>query len=166
MTAPVNVFFAAFLAIAVFIAGCAAPAKTGLANQPEASPWHGRLAVRIDSEPPQSFAAGFELTGSPVTGELTLLTPLGSTAAVLSWTAQTVVMRANGEVRYFESLDELIRQAVGTAIPVTALFEWLNGNNAQVSDWKADLSQYAQGRITARRMPPAPAAELRLVLEK
>jgi outer membrane lipoprotein LolB len=128
--------------------------------------WHGRLAVRVESEQPQSFAAEFELTGNAQAGALTLYTPVGSTAAALSWSAQTAVMRTQGEVRSFESLDALIKQAVGTEIPVAALFAWLAGDNMIAAGWSADLSQHANGRITARRAQPVPLAELRLVLEK
>jgi outer membrane lipoprotein LolB len=106
------------------------------------------------------------LTGNSQVGELTLYTPLGSTAAALSWSTHTAVMRTHGDVRYFESLDALIKQAVGTDIPVVALFAWLAGDNMNVAGWSADLSQHAKGRITARRTNPAPGAELRLVLEK
>lgn len=160
--------FAALLVSACFIAGCAAPARTGDASQSEL--WRGRLAVRVESEAPQtqpqSFAAEFELSGTARDGALTLYTPLGNTAAALSWSAQTATMRSQGEVRHFESLDALIKQAVGTEIPVLALFAWLAGDNMTVAGWSADLSQHANGRITARRTAPAPSAELRLVLEK
>lgn len=166
MSRQVKAGCAALFAVVFFIAGCTTPPKASLSTHPEAPPWHGRLAVRIESDQPQSFFAEFELTGTPLIGELTLFTPLGNTAAALSWTAQTAIMRANGEVRYFKSLDELIKQAVGTEIPVAALFAWLAGNNLPVSGWSADLSQHAQGRITARRLEPAPPTELRLVLEK
>ncbi len=129
-----------------------------------------RLAVRVEPDPPQSpsqsFSAGFELTGTPLAGELTLYTPLGSTVAALSWSAGTAVMRSNGDVRHFASLDALIKEAVGTEIPVAALFSWLAGESVTVAGWRADLSQHAEGRITARRTEPAPMAELRLVLEK
>lgn len=99
-------------------------------------------------------------------GELILYTPLGSTVAALSWSSGSALMRTNGEVRHFESLDALIKQAVGVEIPVAALFAWLAGDRMAASGWDADLSQHDQGRITARRMAPAPLAELRLVLEK
>ena len=115
---------------------------------------------------PQSFTAEFELTGSSQTGELILYTPLGTTAATLSWTPLTAVMQTNTEIRTFESLDALIKQAIGTDIPVLALFAWLAGDDKKVAGWRADLSQHADGRITARRIEPAPVAELRLVLEK
>jgi outer membrane lipoprotein LolB len=75
-------------------------------------------------------------------------------------------MRTNGDIRSFASLDALIQQAVGAEIPVAALFAWLAGDNMSVAGWSADLSQLANGRVTARRTEPAPVTELRLVLEK
>lgn len=162
----VKIFSAILFFATFFIAGCAVPTRTSISNQPELSLWRGRLAVRVESEQPQSLAAGFELTGNALAGELTLYTPLGNTAASLSWSSQTALIRANGDVRYFDSLDALIKQTVGTEIPVAALFAWLAGDNMVIAGWSADLSQHANGRITARRTQPAPLAELRLVFEK
>ncbi len=126
------------------------------------------MRIASDEAPSQarSFAAAFELTGNTLAGTLTLYTPLGTTAATFSWSGQAAVMRSNGEVRHFESLNALIRQAVGTEMPVDALFAWLVGDNMAVAGWQADLSQHSQGLITARRTQPAPMAELRLVLEQ
>jgi outer membrane lipoprotein LolB len=166
----VRALAAAILFATLFIAGCAVPTRTNTSNQSESASWRGRLAVRIEADQPesqpQSFSAGFELTGTPLTGALALYTPLGSTAAALSWSPQTAIMRTNGDVRYFATLEDLIKQAVGTDIPVAALFAWLAGENMNVKGWRADLSQHAHGRITARRTEPAPVAELRLVLEQ
>ena len=158
----------AVLFAALLLTGCAIPKKDSLSDSSELTLWRGRLAVRIESDQPQplSFSASFELTGSPSDGELTLYTPLGNTAAVLTWNSQTAVMRANGATRHFESLDALIRQAVGTDVPVAALFAWLAGDNMTTKGWSADLTEHANGRITARRTDPAPLAELRLLLEK
>lgn len=163
MTALLRCVCGVFLAALFFMAGCALPAKTNDTDQPS---WRGRLSLRIESDQVQSFAAGFELTGNAQAGELVLSTPLGSTLATLNWTAQTAVMRANGEVRHFESLDALLIQATGTAIPVATLFLWLSGEDAATTGWQADLSQLSQGRLVARRTDPAPAAELRLVFER
>ena len=49
--------------------------------------------------------------------------------------------------------------------PVAALFAWLRGEAMTLTGWSADLSQYASGRITARRLQPAPATELTLLFE-
>ncbi len=155
-----------------FIAGCALPTAATAPYQSEISVWRGRLALRIEADQlqpdsaPSAFSAGFELSGNPRAGELTLYTPLGATAAALSWTPQTAVLRANGSVRYFDSLDELIRQTIGTDLPVATLFAWLAGDKLVLAGWSADLSEHANGRITARRTEPGPVAELRLILEK
>lgn len=156
---------AALLFAIIFIAGCASPARTAGPFDAENPAWHGRLALRIDSEQPQSFSAGFELTGNAQTGALVLTSPLGSTLAALNWTPHTAVMRANGELRRFDSLDALLQQATGAAIPIATLFAWLKGDNASTPGWLADLSQLEAGRLMARRTAPAPTVELRLVLD-
>jgi outer membrane lipoprotein LolB len=152
----------------VLIAGCAQPTKLKNPYGAEPSFWHGRLSLRVLSDPAQAqaFSAEFELTGSPLEGELIFYTPLGSTAATLSWSAQAAVMRANGEVRSFESLDALIKQAIGTELPVSALFSWVTGETREANGWNVDLSDYARGRIKAKRTEPPPVAELSLILEK
>ncbi len=165
-----NVAAGAALCAALLVTGCAVAPATPTAGQVEVSVWRGRLAIRVEADLPktpyQAVAAGFELSGTARTGELMLFTPLGSTAAALSWSPEAAIMRSNGDVRHFESLDALIRSAVGTEIPVAALFAWLRNENITASGWSADLSQYASGRITARRLQPAPVAELTLLLEK
>ena len=157
----------AVLSATLLIAGCAAPR---LSAMPGAASWHGRLAVRVEPRqaqaPAQSFSAGFELIGNAQAGELTLYTPLGTTLAALSWSAQTAVMRNAEGSQNFESLDALIRQALGTEIPVAALFAWLAGDNMSAAGWSADLSRYADGSILARRLQPESETEIRLLFEK
>ena len=75
-------------------------------------------------------------------------------------------MTSNGEVSHFKSLDDLLKQATGTELPVAALFGWLAGQPTLVDGWQADLSDYSNGRIKARRDSPPPVAELSLILEK
>jgi outer membrane lipoprotein LolB len=57
-------------------------------------------------------------------------------------------------------------EATGSAIPVAALFDWLEGRNTAVPGWQADLSELGQGRLRAQRMQPPPAADLRVVLDR
>jgi len=57
-------------------------------------------------------------------------------------------------------------RATGTPIPMPALFDWLRGQNAVIDGWQADLSMLAQGRLTAQRLHPAPAVQLRVVLNR
>lgn len=158
------------LTAAFFIAGCANIERT---NEPNGSPsasWHGRLALHLpvtttEPAPGQSFSAAFELQGTPQQGDLLLLTPLGSTAAAIHWMPGQAVLHARGETRQFNDLDQLIKQLLGTPVPVTALFAWLAGRAQEVEGWQVDLSAQGQGKILARRLFPEPAAELRVVLD-
>ena len=159
----------AVLAAAVLLTACAVPPTAS--DMPSANRWRGRLALTVQTNklaqaPAQSLSAGFELSGSPQTGELTLYTPLGGTAAVLFWSERSATLRSAGESRDFASLEDLIRHALGTELPLAALFAWLAGDNREVAGWQADLSQYAAGRILARRTEAGSEAQIRLILEK
>jgi len=156
---------AAVLLINILVAGCALPPKKIASPLQEASTWRGRLAVRVETAQPQSFSAGFELTGNALAGEMTFFNPLGGTAAVFTWDTQTASMRVNGDVQHHPSLSALISRAIGIEIPVGALFAWLAGELAVADGWNPDLSQHANGRITAKRASPSPPVELRLVLD-
>lgn len=166
------------LAAAVCISGCALPTKTA---EPGAQvgkvaligPYAGRMSLKIDAIDPQAlgpqqgqyFSGSFELTGNAQVGRLTLISPLGSVLAELSWTDSTAQLRSNGELRNFNSLDALVLHATGAVIPVASLFLWLAGVDAPAAGWQADLSRLSNGRLVARRLDPLPAAELRVVLE-
>jgi outer membrane lipoprotein LolB len=151
-----------FLLAAALLAGCATPQRSAL---PTEAAWNGRLSVRVDSTPPQSFAAGFDLRGSPNQGQLQLMSPLGNTLASVVWTPAGAELRQGDQVTRRGSLDELTTEFGGTALPVVALFDWLRGEPTDVSGWQADLSRHGEGRVTARRVNPPPGAELRLVFE-
>ncbi len=146
------------------LAGCAVPPPRP-ATSATVGYWRGRLALRIEAAEPSAFFASFELSGHAGAGELLLSSPLGSTLAQLRWNPQQALLRSNGETRAFDSLAALAEEATGTAIPIAALFAWLQGQPAAADGWQADLSQLAEGRLLARRSVPAPAAELRLILE-
>ena len=59
------------LAVALLAAGCATPppAERNMAQ----GPWSGRLALRLDGTPPQSFTAAFELKGRAELAEFALV---------------------------------------------------------------------------------------------
>ena len=146
------------------LAGCAT-VKQPLSGT-NAKAWTGRLSLKIESEPEQTFAALFDLRGTAETGELTLTSPIGSTLAALHWAPGEAALNDGSRIRRFDSVDELILAATGAAIPIGALFGWLDGRDAQISGWKAELGQLAQGRLQARREAPLPRADLRVVFER
>lgn len=151
---------AAGVLASLLLGACAAPQPPSAAGEES---WSGRLALRLDSTPPQSLSAGFELRGNPQAGELQLNSPLGTSLASVRWSPQGAELRQGDRLERRDSLDELTTDLSGTALPLAALFGWLRGNNAVAEGWTVDLSQQPQGRITARRTHPLPSAELRLL---
>ncbi len=128
--------------------------------------WSGRLALQVEASAAQSFSAGFELKGSARQGQLSLFNPLGGTVARLAWQPGQATLFARGETREFDSLEALVEQATGAPLPLSALFDWLQGDNTPIPGWQADLSHLDDGRLTALRNQPLPTATLRVVLDK
>ena len=167
------------LASAMWISGCAThsnPDENRLQTRMMEStgPFAGRMSLKIDAvnaqalgvQQGQFFSASFELTGNAQAGQLTFISPLGSVLAAMDWTESTAQLRANGELRSFNTLDALVFHATGAAIPVASLFAWLAGVEAEVAGWRVDLSRLSNGRLVARRLEPLPIAELRVILER
>lgn len=155
---------ACFAALA--IAGCAHPTSTRDTSNNTSAFWSGRIGLQIQSEPPQAFFAGFELKGNAQDGELKLTSPIGSTFGVMRWSPVEAVLESGGDVKKFASVDALLEQTTGAAIPANALFDWLNGKNTSLNGWTADLSEQPSGKISARRTNPTPQTDLRVVLER
>jgi outer membrane lipoprotein LolB len=152
--------------LAALLSGCAiAPRQEPLA--PGDVLRTGRLALAVPQRPDQSFSAGFELRGRPARGELMLLNPLGGTIALLRWQPGSAVLQPQGrEAQHFPSLEAMVEQATGAAVPVAALFDWLAGVPTPVPGWVPDLSGLADGRVRAHRVQPPPEADLRVVLDR
>lgn len=150
------------LATSIVLAGCATPPRNAL---PGEAFWSGRLALNVESDPPQSYSASFDLRGSPAAGELLLNSPLGNTLARVLWRPGSAELHQGDRVTQRQSLDELTTEFGGTALPVAALFAWLQGQAREADGWQADLSRQPEGRVNARRRLPLPAAELRLIFE-
>ena len=158
-------FAGAAIAI-LFIASCAHQTSITSTNDIKNGPWAGRISLQIQSEPPQAFFAGFELSGQAGQGELRLTSPIGSTLGVMRWSATDAVLESGRDVKHFASVDALLEQTTGAAVPVAALFDWLGGKSTSLDGWTADLTQQGRGKITARRSSPAPQIELRIVQDQ
>jgi outer membrane lipoprotein LolB len=153
---------AAGLALLAQACALAPPTTPALPDQPV---WTGRLALRIDNDPPERLAAGFELRGRPEAGQLMLEGALGQTLLHLSWSATGAVARTPGGESRHARLDDALGAFTSTPLPVAALFEWLQGRPAPVPGWQTELDRLPEGRLLARRIAPEPQLELRLLLE-
>ena len=153
--------------LAIFsIAGCAHKIYRSDLNDTEKKLWTGRISLQIQSDPPQAFFAGFELKGLAERGELLLTSPIGNVLGVMRWAPGEAVLQSGNELKRFASVDALLEQTTGAAIPIAALFDWLKGENTRLNGWSADLSGLGVGRIVATRTEPAPETRLRIVLDQ
>jgi len=154
--------------------GCATPPRA-----PGEPAWtSGRLAVNIAADAgqaAQSMSAAFELRGDDRSGELRLNSPLGTRVAQARWAPGLAVLDTSEGERRFDTLDELSRQALGEALPLAALPDWIAGrpwpaaphfrrdDGFEQLGWQVVLLRLADGVIEARRpAPPAVIVRLRL----
>ncbi|MBC7611059.1 MAG: outer membrane lipoprotein LolB [Polaromonas sp.] len=159
-------FLSAILFATLFIAACAHKTGAGSISDIKTRIWTGRISLQIQSEPPQAFFTGFELKGQAERGELTLTSPIGNVLGIMRWSPQEAELETGGNTRRFASVDALLEQTTGAAVPITGLFDWLAGKDTSINGWTADLSKRDTGRIDAIRMDPAPQTKLRIVLDQ
>ena len=168
-------FAALPLVAAALLAGCATPVP-----RPGEPAWtSGRLSLRVDATaaaPAQSLSAGFELQGGAQAGELRLNSPLGTRMVSARWSPGLAVLTTAEGERRFAGLDALSQQALGEALPLAALPDWLAGRpwpqaahrstttGFEQLGWSVDLGQRDQGRVEAHRLAP-PAVLLRVRLD-
>lgn len=139
----------------------------------------GRLSVRIADQPERGISAGFELQGSASQGQLLLSGPLGTTLARAVWSPGLAVLASAGSETRFANLDSLTTAALGEAVPLAALFDWLRGRpwpgaaslargdgvpGFEQLGWQIDLARWPEGWVEARRAAP-PAVTVRARLE-
>ena len=164
------------LLAATLLAGCASALPV-----PGEPAWtSGRLSVRVDataSQSSQSMSAGFELRGDGQRGELRLNSPLGTLVAAARWAPGVASLTTpDGEQRYAD-LDSLSRSALGEALPLAALPDWLAGRpwsgashttsaeGFEQLGWQVQLARRAEGWVEARRAAP-PAVLVRVKLDQ
>lgn len=154
--------------LAVALSACTTPPKA-----PDGESLSGRLAVKVDAygdQPARSVSAGFDLSGTPEQGQLSLTSPLGTTVARAQWTpAGATLSTSDGETRY-QNLDTLTRDMLGESLPVAALFDWLRGRPwpgapAELRTapaeagfvqlgWSVQLGRLGEGWVVAQRAAP------------
>lgn len=137
------------------------------------------MNLRVDATADRTasgFAAAFELRGDGTRGDLRLASPLGAQLAAARWSPSQAVLETPGRRDTFASLDALAEQALGEALPLAALPDWLDGRpwpgapSRSLADgfeqlgWQIDLKRVAERWIEARRAEP-PAVTLRVRLD-
>lgn len=151
--------------VVLLITGCTHfPSATG-SSDALVPQWAGRLSVKVYSDPVQTLSAQFTLQGSVEKGSLELTSALGTTIAHIRWSPQEAVLQVATEIQNFDSVNALTRHLTGTELPVLNLFAWLAGTATEIPGWNVDLQSIGAGRLAAHRFAPAPAADLKIVLD-
>jgi len=152
--------------LVVLLAGCATPAPIRSVSQaPSTKQWQGRISVTVQSDPPRNMSAGFSLDGDARQGELNLFSPLGTTLATLQWNPTSTQWLQGSQQRRYDSMAHLTEETTGAALPMDAMFEWLEGRATPSPGWQADLSALNQGSLIAKRITPEPLVVLRIKLD-
>lgn len=128
--------------------------------------WSGRISVRTLSNPPQQFSAAFDLQGNADTGQLTLISPIGTTLAQARWSPARAELTQGSTHQTFSHMDALTTALHGGPLPVAAMFSWLHGQALAADGWSVQLDQLSAGRIQATRATPEPATDIRIILDK
>lgn len=167
---------AALFAGAALLSGCATPRVPVAPGGDELA---GRLSVQVaahQGQPARSVNGAFELRGSAERGELVLASPLGTTLARARWAPGSAQLESSEGNRRYPDLDSLATDALGEALPLAALFDWLRGRawagapHARVEGgfeqlgWRVATERLPEGFVTATRAA-APAVTLRARLE-
>ncbi len=159
-------------------------ALTGCATPPPSSPPGvvriGRLVAQVSEtpgEPARQFSAAFELRGHAQSGELDLLSPLGTVMARARWHDGGVQLATANETYRFRSPADLSRRLLGEPLPLEALFDWLEGrpwdgaphaarpHGFEQAGWEVDVSALPKGLLAVQRDGPRPV-RLRVRLEQ
>jgi len=159
----------AILLTGLMLTGCATPSRpmpTKEFQQIHAAQWQGRISVNVQGDSPSSMSASFLLRGDANNGELDLYAPLGTTVGALQWSPRFVQLNDGSKHQHFSSLAELTEKTTGAALPIEALFGWLDGLDVVAAGWQTDLSNIAQGALSAHRMTPLPEVTLRIKLDR
>lgn len=129
--------------------------------------WQGRLSLRVLQPQPEQFSANFELHGSAETGELSIISPLGTTLAMARWTPHNAQLLQGQKVQDYASMEALTQQLTGAALPLQALLAWLDTDGPPLPGWQLTSESPSTGRrVFAKREAPLPALQLTLLLDQ
>jgi outer membrane lipoprotein LolB len=157
------------LALLVLLTACStAPRHVAVdpTNPDAIGHWEGRLNLRVAKNPPEQFSTSFEMTGRPEQGQLSLLSPLGTTMAMVRWNPQGASLQQGSDVQNFTSMDELTLRLSGAALPLPQLMAWLDRTGPPVQGWQINAQALKSGRrVMAERQQPLPALQLTVLLD-
>lgn len=142
-----------------------APATSAAAEQ---LTLQGQLGIKLQAfqgQEAKGINLGFFFSGNAQSGQLDLMTPMGSQVAQVRWTRSTAWLQTDKGEQLFDSLWDLSEQVLGEPLPLSALMHWAQGHPApdlppptdvtptffEQSGWRIDTQDVSIGRINAQR---------------
>jgi len=130
----------------------------------------GQLSIKIGALQGQSakgLSLGFFFAGNTQTGQLDLMTLMGSQVAKVNWSPDQVWLVNDDGPKRFDSLNELSQTVLGEALPLRAMVHWMQGQpdpslGSQVGaepgmftqeGWVIDTRDMDQKKLYAQRAP-------------
>lgn len=150
--------------VASVMLGCAAtpPNTDGAAQQV----FRGRMGIKVQGQPDNSWSAGFQLTGSADAGQMRLVSPIGTTLALARWAPQEASIERGQTIQRYSDASAMVRELLGADFQMTQLWAWLERKPLRVPGWdlqttlRPDQSQL----LVAHKAQPEPAITLRVIL--
>jgi len=136
----------------------------------------GQLSIKLSAFgdlPAKGISLGFFFDGEPQAGKLSLLTPMGSQVAEVSWSPQGASLRhatgASTEETSYGNIEELSARTLGEALPLDTLIHWMQGRPDpdrpsqpgttpgvfMQAGWEVDTRE-REGRVLIARRDAAP----------
>lgn len=116
------------------LAGCQTAPKPMIplpaADQIATQQWQGHFSIKLGpwgTLPGEGQSFTFYLQSSSRTGQLDLMTPLGTQLAQVSWSPQGTRIESSEGTQQFASLKDMSQQLLGEEVPLRALPHWLQG---------------------------------------
>ncbi|MGE5450882.1 MAG: lipoprotein insertase outer membrane protein LolB [Acidobacteriota bacterium] len=138
-------------------------------RQAPSQQWQGHFSVKLgpwgtQSSEGQSFTFYLQTQGR--SGELSLMTPLGTQLAQVIWTPEGTRIESSQGTQQYASLHDLSTQLLGEDVPLQALPHWLQGlpspdlpsavlladhTGFEQASWTIDAHALPQGKLQALR---------------
>lgn len=162
-----TVFYLVVLGLLALLSACASVSGPQQQEATDSAPmhWQGRIGVRVTAPQAQSATAAFDLIGNGNQGSLRLFSPFGTTLATMQWTQEDATLTVSGATQTYQSIAALTQATLGVPIPVTTVFDWLQGIPSEVPFWQPDLRLVSKGKLTASHVSPERSAEVTIVFE-
>lgn len=157
------------------------------ANVAQQARFAGHLSLKLQAFEGKSAEGGsfhFDLQGNTTAGVLDISTPLGTMVASVRWSPENANLLTPDGQQVYASIDALLTQAVGEALPIATIMQWLKGQpdpslpstwaDASTSStagtrfeqagWQVDIADLPSGVLHAIRDPQPSVRGARLTI--